>query len=75
MTTSTHQAGDEESFLTVEETGRILKVSKSTVRRLARGGRLPGAFKVGDQWRVRTEALGTGAASTPQRNGGDPYGS
>lgn len=41
---------------TVEEVAKMLKVSHMTVRRLIESGDLE-AFKVGNQWRIKHEAL------------------
>ncbi|MCB1060289.1 MAG: helix-turn-helix domain-containing protein [Calditrichaeota bacterium] len=44
-----------EEYLTTAEAAALLKVSKSTVRMLAREGQLP-AVRVGVQWRIPHEA-------------------
>ena len=44
--------------LSVRNVSRLLDVHPATVRRLARAGRLPGAYKVGRQWRFAREAIG-----------------
>jgi excisionase family DNA binding protein len=44
-------------YLTIEEVCVLLKLGKRTVYELARTGRLPGAAKVGGQWRVNRETL------------------
>lgn len=44
-----------EEYLTTAEAAKLLKVSTSTVRLLARDGRLP-AIRVGVQWRIPHEA-------------------
>jgi len=38
-------------ILTVDEAAKMLKIHPETVRRLAREGKLPGAYRVGGQWR------------------------
>lgn len=44
-------------FLTIEEVCRLLKLSDRTVYDLCRHGKLPGAAKVGGQWRVNALEL------------------
>ena len=39
-------------WLTIPETARVLAVQVDTVRRLIHQGRIPGARKVGRDWRV-----------------------
>lgn len=43
-------------FMTVEDVADMLRINKSTVYRMAKGGRLP-ATRVGRQWRFRLSAL------------------
>ena len=43
--------------LTVDEAAKLLRVNAETVRRLCRMGRLPGAYRVGIQWRVNRDGL------------------
>lgn len=43
--------------LTVDEVAGLLRVSTKTVYRRARLGQLPGAFKVGHQWRIHPAPL------------------
>lgn len=38
------------NIVTAKELGRYLKLSESTIYKLASGGNLPG-FKIGDSWR------------------------
>jgi excisionase family DNA binding protein len=45
-----------DAVYTIEEVAKILKVSQMTVRRLINERELE-AFKVGNQWRIRKEAL------------------
>lgn len=66
-----------ETFLTIPEAARLLRVAERTVYTLARRGDLPGAVKVGNQWRIDRESLmewvrgqGRGAARTSGRSGG-----
>ena len=44
--------------LTVRDICRLMELHPDTVRRLARAGRLPGAYKVGRQWRFARESIG-----------------
>ena len=46
-----------ESFLTISETARLLRVSEKSVYRLAQRGELPGAVKLGTIWRVSRKEL------------------
>ena len=43
-------------FMTVEDVADMLRINKSTVYRMAKGGRIP-ATRVGRQWRFRLSAL------------------
>lgn len=45
-----------EEYLTIEETSKKLKISKITVYRMARSGRLP-AVKFGRSWRISNKKL------------------
>ena len=47
----------EEAFLTIQEAARLLRLGERTTYRLAREGELPGAVKLGNQWRVDREVL------------------
>lgn len=44
-------------LVTVEEAAESLRVSKETIRRWLRNGSVPGAMKVGRQWRIDLEQL------------------
>ncbi|RKX45643.1 MAG: DNA-binding protein [Thermotogae bacterium] len=44
-------------LLTVQEAARLLRLAPAVVRRAAREGRLPGAVKVGREWRFRLHDL------------------
>jgi len=44
-------------YLTIDEVCELLQLGKRTVYELARTGRLPGAAKVGGQWRVNRHKL------------------
>ena len=46
-----------ETFLTVPEAARLVRVAEMTVYSLARAGQLPGAIKVGNQWRIERACL------------------
>lgn len=48
----------EDEVLTVQEVADYLKVSQATVWRWCQEGKLP-AFRIGQQWRIRTEDLHT----------------
>jgi excisionase family DNA binding protein len=47
---------DTDRVFTIDELGQYLKVSKSTLYKLAQEGKLPGQ-KVGRHWRFRKEAV------------------
>ena len=49
----------QETFLTIEEAADLLRISPRSAYTLAREGRLAGAVKVGNQWRVDKDALMT----------------
>lgn len=49
--------GDLPAILTPAEAAALLRVSVLTVKDWARAGDLPGAFKVGKEWRIEREAL------------------
>jgi len=66
-----------ETFLTIPEAARLLRVAERTVYTLARRGDLPGAVKVGNQWRIDRESLmewvrgqGRGVETVSGRSGG-----
>ena len=42
----------EEDFLTIQEVATLLRIGQRTTYDLARRGRIGGAIKVGNQWRV-----------------------
>ena len=44
-------------LLTIPETCALLRLGERTVYQMAREGRLPGATKVGGQWRVHRPTL------------------
>jgi len=41
------------TLLKIDEVARELRIGRTSVYQLAQAGELPGAFKVGGQWRVR----------------------
>jgi excisionase family DNA binding protein len=45
------------AILTPAEAARLLRVSETTVKDWARAGELPGAFKLGKEWRIEARAL------------------
>jgi excisionase family DNA binding protein len=45
-----------ENIITAKEVGQFLKLSESTVYKLASSGEIPG-FKVGDSWRFDMEEI------------------
>ena len=44
-------------YLTIDEVCALLKLGKRTVYDLCREGKLPGAAKIGNQWRVNRQQL------------------
>jgi len=55
--------------MTIPEVSEILRVHPSTIRRLIKRGDFPGFFKIGDSWRVTSEAL---VAWLAERNYANP---
>jgi excisionase family DNA binding protein len=49
-------AVDTESILTIDELAEYLKISKSSLYKLAQGGKVPGQ-KVGRHWRFHRDAI------------------
>lgn len=47
----------EQDFLTIPEVAVLLRIAERTAYKLAREGKLVGAAKVGNQWRVHREEL------------------
>ena len=45
-----------ENIITAKEVGQYLKLSESTVYKLASSGEIPG-FKIGDSWRFDMEEI------------------
>ncbi len=52
------------AVLTIEELAEYLKISKSTLYKLAQEGRIPGQ-KVGKHWRFRKDAIDRWLEETP----------
>jgi excisionase family DNA binding protein len=69
MTTTTTPNIGPGALLTVDETARMLRISEATVRRLARRGELS-AMRVGRQWRIDRESLGTAAGRNNHHTNG-----
>jgi len=44
------------TILTISEVSELLRVHRSTIYRLVKRGEFPG-FKIGDSWRVSSDAL------------------
>lgn len=53
------------TIMTIDELGEYLKVSKSTLYKLAREGKLPGQ-KVGRHWRFHKDAVDSWLKNHPQ---------
>lgn len=51
------ELGQLPAVLTPAEAAQLLRVSELTVKAWARAGDLPGAFKLGKEWRVERDAL------------------
>ena len=47
----------DETFLTIPEVAKLLRLSERSVYNLAQRGELPGAVKFGRQWRVSRDKL------------------
>jgi excisionase family DNA binding protein len=45
-----------EKIMTAKEVGQFLKLSESTIYKLASNGEIPG-FKIGDSWRFELEEI------------------
>jgi excisionase family DNA binding protein len=54
-----------DSVLTIEELSEYLKISKSTLYKLAQEGKLPGQ-KVGRHWRFHKEAVDAWLKNQPE---------
>lgn len=44
-------------YLTVAEVAELLRVSASTIKRLAKAGKIQGAVQLGVQWRFKREEV------------------
>ena len=44
-------------YLTIQEVAHLLKLGERTVYDMLRGGRIPGAAKAGNKWRVDQDEL------------------
>ena len=60
-------AAKQDSVMTIGELSKYLKVSKSTLYKLAQEGKLP-SQKVGRHWRFHREAVDTWLKQQPQAN-------
>jgi len=47
----------ENTFLTIKEAAELLRISPRSAYTLAQEGRMEGAVKIGNQWRVDRDAL------------------
>jgi len=56
MKTMSDQANQQPEFLTIEEVAERLKVTKVTLYRMARKGKIP-AVKFGKSWRINSQLL------------------
>ncbi len=45
------------TVLKPDEAAKLLQVNREVLRRLSEAGKIPGAFKVGKQWRYRRDEL------------------
>jgi excisionase family DNA binding protein len=54
-------------LLTVKEAAAYLRVSRSTIYRLLKRKKLPGAFRIGTDWRIDMITLTSGLASERER--------
>lgn len=52
------------NVLKLSEAALLVRVSASTARALAQMGRFPGAFKIGNVWRVNGDVLAVAMAGT-----------
>ena len=53
----------ESVYVSPEEAGVYFDVSAETMRRLCREGKIPGARKIGGQWRIPRSFLSTDATT------------
>lgn len=59
-----HEHKEPPEILTVVDAAQLLRVSVSNIYRLAERGELPGAVKVGGQWRISRAQLLSGLGLT-----------
>ena len=50
-------ANTNETILTVKEAAEYLRIHPITLYRLLEKDRVPGAFKIGNQWRLKKETI------------------
>jgi excisionase family DNA binding protein len=56
MATKTEQKQDTMPDLSIKDLAALVGKHEVTLRRLARNGELPGAYKVGRDWRISQQA-------------------
>ena len=44
-------------ILTIKEAAEILKVNPKSLEKLCREGKIPGAFRIGSLWRIRSDYI------------------
>lgn len=59
-------------LMSATETRELLRVSKTTLYKLLKRNKIPGATRVGRRWRFHRETLEAWLASTPNVLGGRP---
>ena len=47
----------DEKLLTISEAAKYLRISPKTMQRLCKQGDVPGAFRIGGQWRIKLQDL------------------
>jgi excisionase family DNA binding protein len=52
--------------LTIKEVAALLRLSYSTVCRLAKDGKIPSSFRIGIKWRFRREVIERWMAGDPE---------
>lgn len=60
--------------LTVTDLAKLVKYHPETIRRLARAGKIPGAYHIGNGWRFASEAVTALRSGQPYRALGDQEG-
>jgi excisionase family DNA binding protein len=53
----------QEAYVTPEEAGTYFKINVETMRRLCREQKIPGARKIGGQWRIPRSFLSSDVAA------------